>query len=97
MFFRIIIAVWILYCLVISSSYCGNLRAFLITPTLTEPINYLSDVVESGLPWGLILYGEEEERIMAQSTDPVISTIWKNKDIEPLGQYPPVSDFIFIQ
>ena len=31
---------------------------------------------------------------MAQSTDPVISTIWKNKDIEPLGQYPPVSDFI---
>ena len=34
---------------------------------------------------------------MAQSTDPVISTIWKNKDIEPLGQYPPVSDFIFIE
>ena len=81
----------------ISSSYCGNLRAFLITPTLTEPINYLSEVVESGLPWGLILYGEEEERIMAQSKDPVISTIWENKDIEPLGQYPPVSNFIFIQ
>ena len=31
---------------------------------------------------------------MAQSTDPVISEIWKNKDIEPLGQYPPVSAFI---
>ena len=34
-------------------------------------------MVSSDLGWGLILYGEEEEKVMAASTDPVISKIWK--------------------
>ena len=36
----------------------------------------LGEVVQSGLDWGLILYGEEEEKVMAASTDPVISKLW---------------------
>jgi hypothetical protein len=35
------------------------------------------DVLESGLSWGLILYGEEEETLLAESKDPVLSAIWK--------------------
>ena len=35
-----------------------------------------SEVVVSGLGWGLILYGEEEEKVMAASTDPVMSKVW---------------------
>ena len=62
----------------------GNLRAFLITPSFTEPINSLAEVIDSGLEWGLVLYGEEEEIQMAQSTDPVISKIWKDKTVVPL-------------
>ena len=89
--FRVVIAVWILYCLVIGSSYTGNLRAFLITPTFTKPINTLKEVVESGLEWGMVMYGEEEERMMAQSKDPVISAIWKYKIEEPYRPTPPVS------
>ena len=88
---RVVIAVWILYCLVIGSSYTGNLRAFLITPSFTDPINTLKEVVESGLEWGMVMYGEEEERMMAQSTDPVISAIWKYKVEEPYRPTPPVS------
>ena len=92
--FRITIAIWILYSLVITSSYMGNLRAFLITPTFTEPINTLAEVIESGLEWGLVLYGEEEEIQMAQSTDPVISKIWKDKTVVPLeGHATAVSKF----
>ena len=37
----------------------------------------LGQVVTSDLGWGLILYGEEEEKVMAASSDPVISKIWK--------------------
>ena len=62
----------------------GNLRAFLITPSFTEPINSLAEVIDSGLEWGLVLYGEEEEIQMAQSTDPVISKIWNDKTVVPL-------------
>ena len=82
--------IWILYCFVITSSYTGALRAFLITPVFTKPINTLTEVVESGLEWGMILYGEEEERQMAASTDPVISKIWNEKNVEPLEALPPV-------
>ena len=39
----------------------------------------LSDVLSSGLPWGLILYGEEEEGIMEASKDEVIQKIWQVK------------------
>ena len=36
----------------------------------------LGEVVKSGLGWGLILYGEEEEKVMAASSDPIISKLW---------------------
>ena len=34
-------------------------------------------MVGSNLPWGLILYGEEEEKFLEASTDTVLSAIWK--------------------
>ena len=37
----------------------------------------LGEVSQSDLGWGLILYGEEEEKVMEASTDPVISKIWR--------------------
>ena len=37
----------------------------------------LQEVLDSGLPWGLMLYGEEEEKFLEASTDPVLSLIWK--------------------
>ena len=46
----------------------------------------LNEVVNSGLGWGLILYGEEEEKVMEASTDPVISKLWENKEEVPLDE-----------
>lgn len=37
-----------------------------------EPITTLKGILESGLPWNMVLYGEEEEIEMARSSDPVI-------------------------
>ena len=40
-------------------------------------LDNLREVVDSNLPWGSILYGEEEEKFLEASTDPVLSAIWK--------------------
>ena len=87
------IGVWIFYCLVVSSSYAGNLKAFLTNPSYTKPIGTLKEVVESGLPWGMVLYGEEEEVMMAESEDPVIRTIWEKKYIAEYSQTPKVRTY----
>ena len=68
--------VWYLYALVITASYAGEIRSFFINPGTTSPLDTLDQVVESELGWGLILYGEEEEKVMAASNDPIISRIW---------------------
>lgn len=38
---RLLLAVWILYCLVISASYSGNLKAYLTTPSYSKNIDSL--------------------------------------------------------
>jgi len=80
---RWLIGAWILYCLILSSSYSGNLKAFLTTPGIGLPIDTLKDVLDSGLSWGMVLYGEEEEEMMAESPDPVIQRIWQEKEVKP--------------
>jgi len=77
--------------LIISACYAGNLKAFLTTPAYTTPINTLADVVKSGLPWGMVLYGEEEQEMMAESTDPIISTIWNKKYVAEYAPTPQVN------
>ena len=73
---KCLVGVWYLYALVATSSYAGEIRSFFINPGTTSPLDSLGEVVESGLGWGLILYGEEEEKVMAASTDPVMSKVW---------------------
>ena len=42
---RIVVAVWILYCLIITQSYAGNLKAYLTTPAYSKPIDTLQEVI----------------------------------------------------
>ena len=42
-------------------------------------------MIESNLPWGMVLYGEVEENLMATSEDPIIQTIWNEKNVEPFS------------
>ena len=66
-----------MYALVITASYAGEIRSFFINPGTTAPLDNLREVVDSDLDWGLILYGEEEEKVMAASEDPIISNLWE--------------------
>jgi hypothetical protein len=51
---RCVVGIWILYCFVIGSAYSGSLKAFLTTPGYSSPIESLGDVLDSGLPWGMV-------------------------------------------
>ncbi len=42
---RLVMGMWILYCLVMSSSYAGNLKAYLTTPAYSSPIDTLEQVM----------------------------------------------------
>ena len=44
---RWVIGVWLIYCIILSSSYAGNLEAFMMTPSLTSPINTLREVYQN--------------------------------------------------
>ena len=70
------VGIWYLYAFVITASYAGEIRSFFINPGTTSPLDNFEQVVNSGLDWGLILYGEEEEKVMEASTDPIMSKIW---------------------
>ena len=48
-------------------------------------------MLESGLPWAMVLYGEEEEEMMQKSTDPVIRRIWDGKIVEEYAPTPKVN------
>ena len=39
-----------------NSAYGGNLKAFLTNPGTGQPIDTLSDVLKSGLPWGMVIF-----------------------------------------
>lgn len=41
---RIVIATWLLYCLIISQGYAGSLKAYLTTPAFSNPIDTLQQV-----------------------------------------------------
>ena len=53
----------------------------------------LKQVLDSGLTWGMVLYGEEEEEMMQKSTDPVIKRIWDEKIVE---EYAPTPKVLFL-
>ena len=52
-------------------------------------------VIESNLPWGMVLYGEEEEEMMANSEDPIIQTIWNEKIVAPYNAVPQIKQGVY--
>ena len=53
---RIVIAIWLIYCLILSQSYAGSLKAFLTSPQRSEPIDTLEQVVLNTCSCSSMLY-----------------------------------------
>ena len=66
--------------MIISTAYSGNLVSFMTIPKLARPINTLEDVLDSGLPWEMVVYGVEVEDAMAGGAlGPVVQELWERK------------------
>ncbi len=85
---RIVCGVWMWVALVALSSYSGNLKAFLMTPTIDKPVESLADLVKSNLKWNFVLYGEPSEKVLETSQDPVLKKFWQNKEVVKYKDFP---------
>merc|ERR1719500_806503 len=76
---RIFTGFWLLFTIIISVTYMGNLFAFLFSPQIEFPINSLDIMVKKGaaegITWG-VLGGSVIEQYLQTSTEP------KFRDIE---------------
>jgi len=52
-FSRVVVGLWLLVSLVMTSGFASNLRALLIRPKLEDNINSVDDLILSGKPYGL--------------------------------------------
>ncbi len=78
---RLLLGIWICASLILGASFGGNLRAFLLKGTYEKPINTADDILKSGIKWDMKIYGEEVEADMAQSIEPAIQALWKDKQV----------------
>ena len=78
-FHRVMIAVWCLSCLIVASSYTGNLKAHLTTPTVSAKIDSVQAIVDSGLPVEVYVNSRNIPRLLETSPDANIQKIWKDK------------------
>ncbi len=77
-----------MFAFVLTASFGGNLRAYLLKPTLTKTIDDISDIVNSGMPWSMQLYGEELDRQLSNAQDSNLVRFWtENVPPDSYGDY----------
>ncbi len=60
----------------------------LLTPQFSKAIESMKDVINSGLKWSLVLYGEEVETYLRNSVNPVEKAFWKGKTVIDFSVFP---------
>ena len=79
---------WLLISFVLSIFYSGVLRASLISPYYSMPIETVHDIVHSGLPWKMVLFGSPEETMLSKNPDESYITFWRDKEVVPYSDFP---------
>ncbi len=79
---------WFLSAFILTASYGGNLRAFLLKPVLTDPVRTVDQLVSSGLPWNAVEYGDWAEKRITQSEDETLKVYWERKNAVPFEDFP---------
>lgn len=85
---RCIIGVWCFFSLILSAEYGGNLRATLLRPSNIPPIETVKDIVESGLPWKMVLFGEDIDNTFAAQTEENYVKFWAGKETIEYDPFP---------
>ena len=69
---RVILCGWFVFSLIVTAAYGGFLRAYIMRPRMSKPISTMEDIVQSGLPWRIPLYGETIETFWAGYPDDTV-------------------------
>ena len=91
MLHRIIVGLWLCLALVLSSSYSGNLRAFILKPEHASSIDSVESIVSSGLPWNIVILGDILEIQLQQQADaghPLYEKFWNGKETAEYTEFP---------
>lgn len=87
--FRLLLAFWLFFCLIISAAYSGVLKSQMAVPQLTKSIDTMHDIFESGLPVEMVDFGDLGPLDMRRSPDPIVRHIHENrvvKEFSPIVQ-----------
>ena len=79
-------------CLICQTVNSGELRAHLVIPVRTGAVDTLEGILESGLRWEMVLYGEPMEDYMAETDKPIVKAIWDGKDVVDFSSVVKVTD-----
>lgn len=86
--YRIFIGAWLIWAFIIVASYGGNLRAFLLYPSYSEPLDTLQRLADKGITAEVHEYGNQIEAHIEQSKDPVLQKVWGNRKDIPYQEFP---------
>jgi len=86
-YLRILIIVWLTFSFLMTASYSGNLRAYLLTPDRAKPVDSLIELFESGLPWDMVPYSAVDGVLQHSSPDEPIIKFWKEKENATYDDY----------
>ncbi len=73
---------------VTTAAYGGALRAFLMTPSLKDPVDTVKRVLESGLPRQTIIYGEEIEHMFESHKNRDFKEFWRGMEVVEYDPFP---------
>ncbi|XP_042231341.1 glutamate receptor ionotropic, delta-2-like isoform X3 [Homarus americanus] len=74
---RVYSASWLLFCLVVTVSYVGNLTAFLTVPALSPTVDSLEELVNSDFVWGINDFGAADYQLFKTSKVPLYQEIFR--------------------
>ncbi|XP_076053587.1 glutamate receptor ionotropic, delta-2-like [Oratosquilla oratoria] len=80
---RLYAALWVLFSLVATTSYVGNLTAFLTVPALSPTVDSLEELSRSTFVWGIASYGAADYQLFRSSKVPLYQKIFKSLDMCP--------------
>ncbi|XP_076053589.1 glutamate receptor U1-like [Oratosquilla oratoria] len=78
---RIFISLWLLFGLVVTTSYIGNLTAFLTVPASSPTVNSLEELARSDFTWGVRNNGMADYQLFKFSKEPLYRTIFEGLDL----------------
>ncbi|XP_045600187.2 glutamate receptor ionotropic, delta-1 [Procambarus clarkii] len=74
---RVFSVFWLLFCLVATVCYVGNLTAFLTVPALSPTIDRLEDLLDSNFVWGINSFGAADYQLFKTSKVPLYQEIFR--------------------